>query len=835
MVQRGASPQHVTMRPPPTAIALAAGPRTRYLPEVTSDASIHLIDSLRPCLEDRYDLERELGGGGMSRVFVAVERELNRRVVIKVLSPELGQAVNVDRFKLEIATSATLQHPQIIPVYGAGACGDLLYFVMPFVSGESLRAHLNRVGTLPAQEVTRILTLLARGLAYAHREGVVHRDIKPENILLAQGEPMLADFGIAKVIRQGNATSGLTSAGMSIGTVVYMAPEQVVADPATDGRADVYSLAALGFELLSGRPSFTGSPQQVMSAHVVSPPAEIASLVPGLPAGLARCIMLGLTKDAADRPNADTFAALLSEAPEATDSARSRRATSRPVLIGLAAVAVAAMFILRPRSDNAVNSSPKTDAPAHPGGSVAAGVAVLPFESIGAQGQDQYFAEGLAAEVMTAIAQVPGLRVASRSTVRAFEDSTLTPSELGRRLGVKALVEGSVQRAGARLRITARLIDVVDGSALWSEHYDRTMADVFTTETEISQAIVSALAPRLGISRPMARSTSGTSNTDAYDLFLRAQFSLDARDLRSAIDLFRRALDRDPRFARAQAGIAEANALLPLYGGATHVSLSRQIRVAADSALLLDSTLASPHTALGFLAKGTGEWQTAELEFTRAATLQPSDGSALQNLGELLFTLGRFDESGRALTRAAALEPMNAGLVGEFAYALMLAGHIDSASRTIDRALKVDGRNPYLHYTKGVIAERAGDPAAAIAPLRVAIDRTPLPFFLGVLARAQLLSGDAAAAQLTRKRLQSMRPAAGTTLALVIADLGTAAPEELVAGLSRAVDEHDAVMYLLPMRLWWFDRVRDSAGFAALVKRLGLPEGARTAMPPRSR
>ena len=609
-----------------------------------------------------------------------------------------------------------------------------------------------------------------------------------------------------------------------------------------DGRADVYSLAALGFELLAGTPPFTGTPQQVMSAHVVTAPPDIATLVPDIPPALAHAIMSGLAKDAGDRPNADAFAALLTanRAPEkpvaraSTDRSRSVAiAVSVVVLLGLGAYVWRARASRTADSASAANTSRATLSA--PVASASSGIAVLPFETIGAPAADEYFAAGLASELTTAIGQVPGLRVASRSTVRAYQDSTLTPAALGKRLDVKALVEGTVQRAGARLRITAQLIDAVSGTVIWSERYDRRMADVFTTQTEISQAIVTALAPRLGTAPRAASSSVGTSNPDAYDLLLRGRFALEARDLQTAIELFRKALALDPKFARAQAGVAEASALLPLYGGGTHAALAPQIREAAAAASQLDSTLAAPHTALGFLAKGTGDWSTGEREFVRASALQPGDGAALQNLGELLFTLGRFDESEGALARAAVREPLNAGLVGEFAYALMLSGHLDSASRTINRAITIDGRNPFLHYTKGVIAERSGDTAGVIAPLRVAIDRKPLPFFLGVLTRALRISGDTLSARVTRAKLAEMRPAPGTTLALVIAEFPVAAPGTLVTGLSRALDEQDPLMWVLPMRLWWFDPLRARPEFAALVARLGLPAGARTPMPPPKR
>jgi eukaryotic-like serine/threonine-protein kinase len=793
---------------------------------------MELIDTLRECLTDRYELERELGGGGMSRVFLATERALSRRVVIKVLSPELGQAVNVDRFRLEIATSATLQHPQIVPVYGTGSCGDLLYYIMPFVAGESLRAHLDRVGPMPADEVSRILTLLARGLAYAHREGVVHRDIKPENILLAQGEPMLADFGIAKVIRQGNNATGLTSSGMSIGTVTYMAPEQVVADPTIDGRADIYSLAALGYELLTGAPPFTGTPQQVMSAHVVKAAVDVSTVANNVPASLAIAVMRGLTKEAVDRPDAEAFAAMLNSqtGSGATTGGAASQSSGRtrrmPIVIGVAVLAAAAIAAVAIRSGTS-RDNVKTPADTATTGT---GIAVLPFENIGAVGTDAYFAAGLTAELTTAIGKVPGVRTTSQSTMRAYADSSLPPTELGKRLGVGALVEGTAQRAGDKLRVTARLIDAADGHALWSESYDRTAADLFATQSEISQAIVSALAPRFGTAKVSGITNAGTRDAGAYDVFLRARFAQDARDLKAALADYQLAASRDTAFARAFAGIAEASALLPTYGMGSHKALAPQITAAAATALRLDSTLAEPHTALGLLAKGTGDWSTAERELRRAASLQSQSGAAHQSLGELLYTLGRFDDASAALSRAVLLEPLNGVIISEYAYALMMTGQQDSAQRTIDRALLLDARNPFSLYTKGIIAERAGNFSGAVQPIAAAVAIAPQPFFLGALIRVARLAGDSVTSAQARGRLNALGSASGTSLGRAIADVGVAAPRDILGLLQRAVREQDPFMYLLPLRTWWFDPVRDTPEFAAIVRSLGLPESARIRM-----
>ncbi len=792
-----------------------------------------ILEQLRTALGDRYAIERELGGGGMSLVFVATEIALDRRVVIKVLAPELGQSVNVERFKREIATLATLQHPQIVPVFSAGQAGELLYYVMPFVAGESLGARLVRDGALPATEVLRLLTPIARALAFAHREGVVHRDIKPDNILLAQGEPVLADFGIAKVLRDGSTHGTLTSAGMSIGTVTYMAPEQVLAEPTIDGRADVYSLAAVGFELLAGRAPFVGTQQQVMSAHVVQPAPSLSEVAPATPSALGAAITRGLAKEPADRPTAEEFAALLdgaARAPARDEAVQPRvemhaaPTPSRGRTIGAAAalvalVSVGAWWLTRPQRGSSTGTTVAASTPSRPG------LAVLPFERIGGA-EDEYIAAGLTDELMSQLAEVQDLRVASRTTVRAYADSALPPSELGARLDVRALIEGSVQRAGEQLRVSTRLVDVRDGSTLWSERYERPMRDLFAVQREIGTAVVKSLTPRLGLTGQTGRSQAGTSDATAYDLFLRARFAMDQRgadSLRSAIALFTQATERDSAFARAFAGIAEASALLPQYGGGAYAALAASIRDAAQQALRIDSTLAAPHQALGLLAKGSGEWSAAEQEFAKALSRQPDFAAGHQNLGELYYTLGRVDDAERAMARAATIEPTNAAITAEFAFTLTLTGRLDSARRVIDRTLARDTRNPFAHFTRAVILERQRRFPEAVAAMAVAIERAPLPLLLGSQVRMAQLAGDTSTARVARQQLTAAGSDAGTSLGRLIADMEMGDVATLIPLLDRAIDERDPFVYQLPLRLWWFDRIRSAPGFARSAVRMQLP------------
>lgn len=789
------------------------------------------LGQLQAHLGDRYQLERELGGGGMSKVFLATERALARQVVIKVLPPELSHRVNLERFQQEIATAATLQHPQIVPVFHAGSAEDLHYYVMPYIAGESLRALLRREGTLTPTAVVRVLAPLARALAFAHRRGIIHRDVKPENILLAEGEPMLADFGIAKVIREGNQ-SGLTSAGMSIGTVTYMPPEQVTADPTIDGRADVYSLAAVGYELLTGTPPFTGTPAQVMSAHVVKAVPDLVARVPSNAAPLAQAIMSGLAKEVAQRPDAEAFAAAIegsgrgSEVMSGVSPSAGPPHTSRGVVArwGIGAAVALGAALAAGWWFGASRGATSDLSPA---------IAVLPFETIGAD-DDAYLSAGLTDEVMTGLAQLPRVRVLSRATIRAYADSQFSPSDYGTRVGVRALVEGSVQRAGQTLRVTTRLIDTRDGSAMWTERYDRPVGDVFRTQQEISNAVTEALRERLGLAQGAGQRAEHVADAQAYDLYLRGRYALRERgeaSLRQAMALFSQSAVRDPQFARAHAGVAEAAALLPIYSAVPRASIADTVRAAAARAIALDSTIAAAHVALGLLEKGLGRWNDGERALRTALRHAPNDAAAHQNLGELYFTLGRFGESTESLGRAAVLEPTDAAIVAEYAYMLSQTGVLDSAARTVARAATLSPQNPFVSYTQGVIAELKGDNAEAVRGFAAAAAAAPIPFFRGSEARMRAIAGDTARAAVIRRELDALGASPGARFGRMIAGLPVDSPDVVFAALTAAVDEGDAFVLLLPLRVRWYDRVRGDARFSALAARLQLPTGAIAPLP----
>ena len=470
-------------------------------------------------LGSMYDLKRELGGGGMARVFVAEETALARSVVIKVLPPEMANAVSADRFRREIHLAASLHHPHIVPVHSAGPARGLLYYSMPLVEGESLRQRLSRDGALPSTEVLRLLHDVADALCYAHGHSVVHRDLKPENILLSGRHAMVTDFGVAKALSaavgpESQQSGAFTSAGVALGTPAYMAPEQAAADPEADHRVDLYALGVVAYEALAGAHPFAGrTPQAMLAAHLTESPAPLNERRPDLPQPLAALVMRLLSKRPEDRPSSAQEA--LRELETLTPTSGSvRRPASAPrrarrawlAVGGLLAVLVLGVAVLvreRQTSSRPSGSTTGVDTRAADPAAKITSVAVLPLANVGGDTAQEYFADGMTDELTGALGRVAGLRVASRTSAYAFKGKRETDArEIGRRLNVDAILEGTLRRAGDRLRVSAQLTSTRDGLALWSGRYERRMADVFAVQDDIARSITSALEQRLA-SRPL--------------------------------------------------------------------------------------------------------------------------------------------------------------------------------------------------------------------------------------------------------------------------------------------------------------------------------------------
>ena len=782
-----------------------------------------LLVQLRAALGARYLLERELGGGGMSRVFLAGEPELERQVVIKVLPKDLGGGTGTERFRREILLAARLQHPNIVPLITAGEIAGQPYFVMPYVAGESLRARLDREPTPPLGDVLAILRDVARALAYAHDHGVIHRDIKPGNILLSGGAAVVTDFGVAKALAGEDTPGGvdaLTLVGTSLGTPSYMAPEQAAADPATDHRADLYAFGVVAYEMLVGRTPFAGrSPQALMAAHLTERPAPLTELRPEVPPGVAGLVMACLEKEPAARPQAAAAILALLDAPSGSAAGSpTRRATpavGRRIRILLAGMIVVSLAVAGwwqfGRGQSGARPAERTS------------LAVLPLVTL--SGADEYFADGLTDELTAAMAHVPGLRVASRTSSFTYKGRRdVDVRQIGRQLRVGTVLEGTVSRDGQRLRLNARLTSTTDGFTIWSETYQRSTADLFAVQDELAAAVAGALRGTL-VPDDTSLVHRGTGDLAAYDLYLRGRFlwrQRGAESLRLAAGVFGQAIARDSSFPHAWAGLADALSLLPLYGPTPADSVFAPARAAAERAIALDSTLSEAHATLGQLLKEVGAWRASEGELRRAVTLDSTYAPAHQWLGELLYLTGRPREAVVVMRQAAGLEPASPIIAMELGYVLALAGAADSAAAQAREAIALAPESWPAHAFAGATALVSRRPREAVRELERAARLEPgLPdHFLGLLGMAYGMSSQPGRADSLLRQFQSRGHPPAAALALV--SLGLGRHDDALVWLERAVSERDPFLFASSLTPPWYAPLREDPRFTALARRMGL-------------
>src|SRR5947207_12206124 len=444
-----------------------------------------ILAGLKAALADRYAIDRELGHGGTATVYLAQDLKHGRSVAVKVLRPELAAALGAERFLREIEIAARLTHPHILPLHDSGEVGGFLYYVMPFVEGESLRDRLNRERQLPVEEAVRIAREVATALSHAHGHNLVHRDIKPENILLSGGEAVVADFGIARAIVAAGADK-LTDTGLAVGTPGYMSPEQAMAQQHIDGRADIYALGCVLYEMLAGHPPFLGTTaQEILARHTLDPVPPLRTIRRELPEAIEHAVRKALAKAPADRWRSPAaFSEALGRAVAPPSVTRRAARSLGLVAVGVAALVAGYALLSRPRI---ANSS----------GEAAPSIAVLPFVNIGADPANEPFSDGMSEELMTALARIEGLRVTARTSAFRFKGKAVDVREIGSKLNVGYVLEGRVRRGAPQLRVSAQLINTATGYRLWSDEYDRNARDVFTLQDEIARAIGGALRLKL--------------------------------------------------------------------------------------------------------------------------------------------------------------------------------------------------------------------------------------------------------------------------------------------------------------------------------------------------
>jgi serine/threonine-protein kinase len=790
-----------------------------------------LRDTLDSEISGTYTIERELGGGGMSRVFVAIEKLLDRRVVIKVLPEEVAAGISADRFRREIQVVAKFQHPHIVPVLSAGEVLGRPYFTMPFVEGESLRARLDRTGDLHLPDAVRILREVAAALAYAHRQGIVHRDIKPDNVLISDEFALVTDFGVAKALRDSAISTNVdsvTTAGLAIGTPAYMSPEQVSGDPHLDHRSDIYSFGILAYEMVTGATPFSGrNTMQMLAAHAIVPPDPIEKHRPNLAPWLGELIMRCLEKRPSDRPQtASEIVHLLQQSDEVSRSGQMiephrKRPQRRGIFIGVSVVlvvlAIAGALFLRGKS-----SADVTD---------IRSVAVLPLVNVGGTAQDEYFSDGMSDELANALNRIPGLRVASRTSSYTFKNrKDVDVGEIGRKLNVQAVLEGTVRRAGTRLRVTGQLTSTRDGLSIWSDTYERNADDVFSVQEDIARSIVTALQPRLSTSRPVvATNPAGTTNVNAYDAYLRGRYLWNARgaeNLKNAVGHFDRAIALDPNFSRAYAARAMAYALLPEYTDTGPKDASARSIADARRALRGDASLAEAHTAVALASAHEWNWDAAEAAYKKAIAADPGYPTAHQWYGELLYNTSRLDSSIAETRRARSLDPLAPILSTALGYALTIARRYDEALVELRRGLELAPNLGVMHSVYGFANLFAGKTGEARAELETAVRNDPdLVLRKGQLAYVYASTGDPGRA---RAILDEMRKSGVSeeshAVAFAIVYIALGEKDKALSLLESAVKKRDIGLLTAasPLDDPTYDPIRNDPRFVRILDQMDL-------------
>jgi len=649
---------------------------------------LELEERLRIALAGRYALERELGRGGMAVVFLAHDSRHDRVVAIKVLRQEVAAALGAERFLREIQIAAKLHHPHILPLYDSGTAADLLYYVMPYVEGKSLRERLDHETQLPLDDALTITRQVAGALAYAHQHDVVHRDIKPENILLESGEAVVADFGIARAISAAGGDK-LTHTGIAIGTPLYMSPEQATGVGALDGRSDVYSLGCVLYEMLAGHPPFSGgTAQAILARHALDPVPRLRTARGTVSGAVAEALDRALAKAPADRyATALQFAEALGGSGRSVVSPPSGgfRRLRAALGAGLALVALGGGLAVWKPWRHARTAA--VGAPAY-----AASVAVLPFETIGGGREDEYFSDGMTDEIITQLAQIRDLKVISRTSVVALKGSHLTLSQIADTLGVDHVLEGSARRAGGRVRVNAQLIAAKTDAHLWARTYERDLKDVFRVQEEIAGDVSRALLASVQGLRPLSPG-SRTEQPAAYDAYLRGTYWRQQRTrdgLLRAMQAFEEALAIDSAYAPAYAGLSSALSLFVLYqysGGPEPVTALARAIVLADRAIALDSSLAEGFAARGWALTNAGvSVDTAIRDLARAVALRPNSGQAHSFYVAALGDAGRYEDAVAEAQTATELDPLAPAFHIALSSAELGARRYDVALREARRA-----------------------------------------------------------------------------------------------------------------------------------------------------
>ena len=757
-----------------------------------------LSERLTAALAGRYKVQREVGHGGMAKVFLAQDLKYERAVALKVLLPELAAELGAARFLREIQTAARLHHPHILPLYDSDEADGLLYYVMPYLEAESLRERLARERQLPVGEALQIAREVADALSYAPSCGVVHRDIKPANILQDAGHAVVADFGIARAIGVAS-TQSLTGPLRAIGTLAYMSPEQAEGSEHLDGRSDIYSLGCVLFEMLVGESPFPGTTFEAVIAHRLTSPQ------PSPRAGRE------LVPEAVDAAVRKALARL--PADRFTTAAQFAEALGTPATVAIAVGTAQAVLqeVFAAKSLAAAKS-----------------VAVLPFENMSADPENEYFSDGVTDDIIAQLSKISALKVISRTSTMQYKKTSKKIAAIAEELGVATILEGSVRRAGPRVRIVAHLVDPLTEKHLWGDTFDRQLSDVFEVQSEVAQQITGALKATLSSEEKERLEKKPTEDADAYNLYLLGRYHANKwseASVQKGIGCFEEAIRKDPGYALAYAGLADAYELLSIgLGSKPATECLAQAKVMALKALDLDDTLAEAHTSLAYARwLADLDWPTAEREFKRALELKASYVTALQWYAEYLAALGRHDEALVQIKRAQQSDPLSVPVNRAVGWVLYFGRRYDEAIVELQKALAMDPEFLGARMVLWWVYVAKGAYEEAIADIRKEAERPGG----GTVKKLMLAYAYAASGKREEASgiLWELEPklAGADRLAFLSTFLFTALDDKDRAfeRLERAFQLREPGLPFLRVAPW-LDPLRSDPRYGALVEKLGL-------------
>jgi len=782
----------------------------------------------------RYQVIEELGEGGMGRVFKVFDTKVKEKVALKLIKPEISaDRRTIERFANELRLARKVRHKNVCGMFDIGEAGGTHYITMEYVQGEDLKSMIRMSAGLTLGTVVSIGMQICEGLAEAHSLGIVHRDLKPRNIMIDKdGNAKIMDFGIARALRE----KGTTGEGAMIGTPEYMSPEQVEGKE-TDERADLYALGVILYEMVTGRVPFQGdTPLSIALKHKSEIPRDPREMNARLPEGLSRVILRCLEKDREKRfPSAAAVSAELRKmesdviaaggTPPAGKGKAARRIKSPlrltrlivPFLMVVLAVIGSVLWRVFPGKRSA----------GPPGGF---SIAVLPFEDLSPQKDQEYFCDGMTEELINRLSNIKGLKVPARTSAFAFKGRVDDIREIGRKLNVRIVLEGSIRKIGDRLRVTAQLINISDGFHLWSETYDRELRDVFNIWDEIALTITDKLKLTL-LSDEKARLVKhSTENLEAYNLYLLGRYFLsratDEEDFDKVMGYFELAAAKDPSYAPAYAGQATCYNLRCLAGYLSPKEGYPRVKEALEKALELDAGLAEAHAALGYF-KMAFDWDFAgaEREFNNALSLSPGNLDVHIPYSMYLAAMGRFEEAIAGLKRAIDLDPVSPAIhifMGEWGY--QFAGRYDESIAQIKKGLDMD---PSILYGQLFLASAyalKGLHGEAVAQADRVMAASPEPENLQIcsfLGWVYAVSGgkEKAVGLLNRMlELRSKRYVDAYLIGEVYAGLGER--EKAFEWLNKAYEEHSGQIVLIRVDPW-IENLRSDPRYGTLLRKIG--------------